>query len=176
MSLYLDIKKVLSLDFYYLISKPYYMEGSKEDTNIRDDIIPAGFIVLCNDVGHVHEMRIEAGIDIQHTCMAPIWYLGAIPMPREDSQSEEASGVRSDEKHSENFKVCLGYSHAACIAQSHLKLTTYWRRHANEGEPIVKETGIMALDSAGLQIDEGSGRIVISEDEQNRIQIVDIAV
>ncbi|KAF5317659.1 hypothetical protein D9619_012571 [Psilocybe cf. subviscida] len=159
MNLYPDIKNVLSHDSYSRISKPYYV-ASLSESDIEDDT-PAGSLILCNNGGQLHEMDTEADIIIQLTSMAPTWYLGAVSM----------SGENPDK-----LRMSLGYSRAACITQGNLKLITYWRGTAAKGELAMKETGIMASDDAWLQMDDGSGRIAISEVKQNYILIVDMAV
>lgn len=93
-------------------------------------------------------------------------------MPREDSKSQGDSVVLSDEEKSEKFKLCLRCSHAVCITQGRLKLIAYPRGHADEGEAMVQDTGIVASNTASLQIDEGSGRIVISDVEKTASRLL----
>lgn len=172
-NLYSGIKTTLSHNVYVFASRPYYLESSSEDSDIEDDS-PAGSSILGNSRGQLYEMDIEADIDIETTSMEPTWYLGAVSMVHRDAIVRD-SAVQSQEI-LRPLRMHLGYSHAACILQGSLNLVSFWRGSQDEGDLIVKDTGITAASDARLHMDEGSGRIVICDPERNRIQVVNLVV
>jgi hypothetical protein len=165
---------ILSDNIYTHISKPYYTDISSEESEIESDT-SVGSLILCSRVGELHEMDIEADIIIQHTSMEPRWHLGDVSVSRRNSEAEAVPVGRIKED-PDKVRMCLGYSHATRIAQGFLRLVTYWRGPANEGKFSTEDTDIPASDDACLQMDEGTGRIVISELKQKYITIVDLEV